>query len=95
MMTVEEQTRDCVAHREMADGRLLCVYEMLFGNGRLCVGPVGVGWFDDLWCYDTVELALEQLRTWDGTGEPTGWKRHPRTGRRRPDGDAALEYVEP
>ena len=25
--------------------------------------------------------------------EPTGWMRHPTTGRRRPGGDPAAEYV--
>ncbi len=32
---------------------------------------------------------------WEGEGEPTGWFRHPRTGRRRPDGDPEREYVMP
>lgn len=26
-------------------------------------------------------------------GEPHGWMRHPSSGRRRPNGDPALEYV--
>jgi hypothetical protein len=26
--------------------------------------------------------------------EPTGWHRHRKTGRRRPDSDPALEYIE-
>jgi hypothetical protein len=29
----------------------------------------------------------------DETLEPEGWFRNPQTGRRRPDGDAAREYV--
>lgn len=95
MMTVEEQTRGAVAHRVLDDGRVVVVYQMLFDNGRLCVGLIGEPYFDDLWCFDTVALALTALGIWDGTGEPTGWKRHPRTGRRRPGGDPALEYVQP
>jgi hypothetical protein len=32
--------------------------------------------------------------TADGAeGEPAGWHRNPPTGRRRPEGDAAREYV--
>jgi len=32
---------------------------------------------------------------WDGEGEPDGWHRHPHSGRRRSNGDAALEVIEP
>lgn len=95
MMTVEQQTRGAVAHRLLGDGRVLAVYPMLFGNGRLVVGPAGEPWLDDAWCYDTVDGALEALASWDGTGEPDGWKRHIASGRRRPGGDASLEYVLP
>lgn len=41
--------------------------------------------YSDRWCYHTHEDALKGLVTWiaDGyEGEPTGWHRHPRTGRR-------------
>lgn len=27
--------------------------------------------------------------------EPSGWFRHPPTGRRRPDGDPSKEYINP
>jgi hypothetical protein len=37
--------------------------------------------------------ALAALERWDGNGEPTGWTRHPATGRRRPDGDPDREHV--
>ena len=33
------------------------------------------------------------MQVWDGTGEPSGWCRHPATGRRRPGGDPATEFV--
>lgn len=32
---------------------------------------------------------------WDGEGEPTGWFRNPETGRRRPDNNPDLEYINP
>lgn len=32
--------------------------------------------------------------TWDGIGEPEGWFRNPKTGRRRPDGDKEQEYID-
>lgn len=39
--------------------------------------------FEDRWCYHSYRDAKEALDKWDGTGEPTGWHRHPKTGRRR------------
>lgn len=38
---------------------------------------------------------MSALEEWDGTGEPEGWMCHPRTGRRRPNGDPNQEYCEP
>jgi hypothetical protein len=38
--------------------------------------------------------AVLAAHEWDGTGEPVGWMRHPQTGRRRPDGDPAREYIQ-
>jgi len=32
---------------------------------------------------------------YDGTAEPEGWYRNPIDGRRRPDGDASQEYIQP
>ena len=53
----------------------------------------------DRWCYPdqaSAEAALHAfpLRA-DGTCEPEGWTRHPATGRRRPEGDADREYIDP
>lgn len=50
--------------------------------------------FDDRWCYVDANAAKWGLREWSGQGDPDGWHRHPRTGRRRPDGDPAREYIE-
>jgi hypothetical protein len=50
----------------------------------------------DLWLYPDLPSALQAARTWDGlTPEPRGWHVHPLSGRRRPDGDPAREYVPP
>jgi hypothetical protein len=46
----------------------------------------GIGEFGyrDRWCYDDAPAAINAFIEWDGeTGEPAGWKRHPRSGRRR------------
>lgn len=53
--------------------------------------------YDDAWCYTAdFDSALSHLLDWKSlefSGEPQGWVRHPRTGRRRPNGDASREYV--
>lgn len=53
--------------------------------------------YEDRWCYDSRESAQGALVNWflndDRDPEPTGWHRHPSSGRRRPDGDASKEYV--
>jgi len=61
-----------------------------------------VGWpqamrdgYSDYWCYHRFEDAIAAMTSWDGSGEPCGWHRHPPSGRRRPDGDKAREYVNP
>jgi hypothetical protein len=69
------------------------VYPMTFGKGRLCIGKVGLSWYDDGWCYESYDVALAAAEDWDGRGEPEGWFRHPTSGRRRPEGDPAQEYV--
>lgn len=40
-------------------------------------------------------VALAALRSWDpvADSEPTGWHRHPKTGRRRENGNPAREYI--
>lgn len=40
-----------------------------------------------------MEDAVRVLEEWDGTGEPQGWYRNVETGRRRPGGDPAQEYI--
>jgi hypothetical protein len=37
---------------------------------------------DDNYCYQGYAKAKAALDAWDGTGEPTGWLRHPLSGRR-------------
>lgn len=51
--------------------------------------------YDDRWCFRDYAGARKALDQWDGSGEPAGWHRHPDTGRRRPEGAEALEYVTP
>lgn len=48
--------------------------------------------YRDRWCYSSRDKALAALKDWDGHGEPTGWHRHPPSGRRRPEGVEDEEY---
>lgn len=83
--------------RELDGGVLIVVYPMAFGNGRVCLGTLeDRSGFDDAWCYATCEQAIEAAAIWDGAGDPpVGWHRHIRSGRRRPNGDPAKEYIAP
>jgi len=82
--------------RILPDGRKLWLYRMMF-TYRLCLGRAGNDlWYEDAWCYETKEAGLKAMNDWTlETLEPTGWHRHPNTGRRRPEGDPAKEYVNP
>lgn len=83
-----------VAWRCLDDGTVLAVGPMLFGNGRLYVDVHAQG-HADCYCYDELEGAIKALQALKPYfEEPTGWKRHPATGRRRPHGDPSKEYVE-
>jgi hypothetical protein len=41
-------------------------------------------------------VAVAAAQLWDPLAqkEPEGWMRHPQSGRRRPGGNAALEYID-
>lgn len=74
-------------------GRDACIASFAFTVAILAdMTPDGYG---ERWCYATIEQARAALAAWDGAehSEPRGWHRHPNTGRRRPDGDAAREYI--
>jgi len=81
----------------LPDGREVSVIPMTFNKARIVVGPPGSPFLDDGWCYASVDHAKAALLGWDPLKdrEPSGWFRNPKTGRRRPDGDPAKEYVEP
>lgn len=81
--------------RDLDDGRAVYLIPMLGGNLRLAIGDKGSIYFDDGWCYQAAQrdAAWRAALGWDGEGEPEGWYRHPETGRRRPGGDAAQEYI--
>lgn len=83
------------ARRVLPDGRMLGCLRLIYTTKLVVASRVGSYTYDDGWCYDGPLRAVAAMAEWDGEGEPDGWHRHPSTGRRRPDGDAAREYVSP
>lgn len=85
----------CVDDKLIGDGIYAAIKPLLF-HWTLIVGQVGDRQgFEDRWCYESRAKAEAGLRAWDGSGEPTGWHRHPKTSRRRVNGDPATEYHAP
>lgn len=92
--TMEE--RGAICTRTLDDGRVLDVSPLMWGMAQLGVilpEDAGLHIYSDVWHYETVYGAALALQNWDGAGEPSGWHRHPATGRRRPGGDPAKEFV--
>jgi hypothetical protein len=96
----DEGERICDANQyahytRFSNGRDACLASMVFTVAIL--SDLTRWGYGDRWCYETFDKALNALIDWqkrDGEGEPTGWHRHPDTGRRRPDGDASKEYID-
>jgi len=80
--------------RQLPDGRILGVHRLLYHwTLHIDISPIG---YEDRYCYQTREQAVAAMTAWNGVGDPGGgWHRHPATGRRRPDGDPAKEYIDP
>ncbi|MCG7402990.1 hypothetical protein [Caballeronia zhejiangensis] len=66
-------------------------------NSRLVAIVVDVHAYGhtDAFYYRSRDAARQALEKWDGTNEPQHWIRHPQSGRRRDNGDAAQEYFQP
>jgi hypothetical protein len=77
-----------VPTRLLDDGRQLWLYPMLLTH-RLCIGLPGNDSYDDAWCFDNFTSGLCALIEWNpldpSTPEPTGWIKHPASGRRSPN----------
>lgn len=79
-------------------GRYAAIGPLLF-HWTMYVGRIGDReGYDTRFCYADRAKAEEGLREWAKRGfrgEPTGWHRHPNTGRRRDDGDPSKERIAP
>lgn len=86
----EEVRRSYHSFKSLPDGRLCGIMKLLFHwTIHVDIDPVGYG---DRYCYQTLDLAVEAMEKWDGTGDPDNWHRHPKSGRRR-DLETGREWV--
>ena len=88
---------DHLFERDLGDGRTIYLRPMLFGNVRLSMGETGdrCFYFEAGWCFHDPDAAWRAAMGWNGDGDPEGWIRHIRSGRRRPDGTPESEYIDP
>ncbi|WP_423396044.1 hypothetical protein [Burkholderia sp. LMG 21824] len=78
-------------YRVFTNGRDALVSRLLFTYAIL--SDMTVHGYGDRWCYSSYADAKASLDAWDGEGEPTGWHRHPDSGRRRENGDPNRETI--
>lgn len=95
-LSADGVSRDQV--KDLGDGTYAMIRPLLF-HWMMIRGDFGdlIGYFDR-WCYADEAGARAALNAFpehpeDGY-EPSGWHRHPPSGRRRPEGDPTREYQE-
>jgi hypothetical protein len=88
-----------LAYREYHGGKWVALNHLMFTTaivgGYIDTLECSV---DERWCYHKQIDAVMALVAWEElgfVGEPKGWHRHPYTGRRRPNGEPSLEYIDP
>lgn len=75
---IPEWRRGAIFWKPLADGREVTVYPLLYGAGRLCVGPLGDQWgYDIAYLYERSEEAVEAAKDWDGEASehPAGFQK--------------------
>ena len=90
---MELVTQPYLKFRLLDDGRYVAILRQIY-TWRLVIGR-DPDFYDNAWCYDAQEAAIAAMDEWDPLvePEPSGWIRHPFTGRRRVGGDPSTEYV--
>lgn len=70
--SIEElDEKDFPGRKKLGMNRFGYVMPLLFGAGRLCVGPMNCTFgFDHCYDYEEEGLAFEALASWDGIGLP-------------------------
>lgn len=79
--------------QQRGDAGIVCIHRFMF-TWAILAGMATWG-YEDRWCYSSYAKARAALDAWDGADgtEPSGWHRHPATGR-RVDEDGR-QYVAP
>lgn len=81
----------------IGDGRYVCLHRLMFHWTMIIGHCEDAHGYDDRYCYETHNLGRAALAEWknrDFKDEPIGWHRHPKSGRRRTNGDPNTEYIE-
>lgn len=83
----------CTDFQDKGDAGCAAVFPYMY-TWAILSGLTRTG-HEDRWCYKTYAAAKAALDAWDGRDgtEPTGWHRHPTSGRRRDE--HGNETVEP
>lgn len=92
------ETNGYLAPTPMGDGKWAALSRFAFTMAILKGSMFDDYGYEDRWCFDSWRSAVVGLADWIARGfegEPQGWHRHPDSGRRRPDGDASKEYINP
>jgi hypothetical protein len=77
--------------KEISNDRLIGILPLLFHwTIHVNIHPVG---YDDRYCFASYDLAKDAFDKWTGEGDPSGWHKHPSTGRRR-DLATGKEWIE-
>lgn len=66
--------------KETEESGLVAIMPLMFTHA--IISGINAYGYEDRWCYSSYAKAKSALDAWDGKGEPTGWHRHPGTGRR-------------
>ncbi len=75
----------------LENGRQAAIAPFIFTHAIVC--DFDVFGYGDRWCYYTKREAVQALAAWNGKGDPEGWHRHPKSGRRRDeDGIETINY---
>lgn len=75
-------------------GKIACIMPLLYTAAIITLDPENYeSCYEDRWCYKSHNAASAALDVWQSGEEPLGWHRHPRTGRRRENGDPTTEYI--
>lgn len=80
-----------------SDTVYVAVYPFMFTDA-IILGKIGDAGYDQRWCYEKGGHAVNALIEWAAKNyedEPQGWHRHLPTGRRRWNGLADHETIEP